>query len=1164
MPARSHPLPSEFELNNDTGLVRCKICKAVDPAGLGKWINKGSYKRHLESDRHSELEDVLAMRSRLAAEDAKRLQTAYASADDWWNADSQVPNPRPSNTPGLFDTVDPVGADSAADNHVFDDMPELIPTYISPIVHDPDDERERLRREVEILHLQAEEEDEFGEDLEDHPTVAGVADKFRALGLDNPFDNDEGSDLDHLSGIRSDPSYSSYPNKVTMLLDIIDNLPRLRMSSAQFRMILWTLRECGVKNVPSFHAFRKMQASLRSTIGGDLQGYTSSLGNRFYVNDVRNSVAKDFSNPEIAKHLHFYPEETDGPVSEVWQAQRWKDFKPSERTPMYAKGLKHFYIDEVARLQSGELVIPRSWIIRGGRLCADCTNVVLRETGWICGQAMQSVPADDFLDNYFDVVQDLSTGIPWAADVVADIPQMPNRLRELAEGEDLVVVMLPIWCDDVSGNRSKQYNKHINMYMSNSNLPGRLLQSTHSNPIRCYNAATHRKCRAILRCPDLPADNPQQSEEASHMGGNANCKCRKCKQGGPHAVVESDEGYHQLHYPGDSRTAAETKVELEAQIHLAKHGVEKPILDRQTATGTKDKIVQHWIDILLSKSRTLKADQPGRSSESIAEELQQWLDDQPGEKLNPLLLVEGLDVAQDTPVEILHTVLLGIIKYAWHGLHTSWKEKEQDLFYRNGLIGKHFKTLMQTMVFHVHDLVTPDEFILIKALGSLGAMLWVHEIENMDEYTADLEVLIGNVLDAFGTLDPAKVLKKMKLHILPHLIEDVKRFGPTIRKSTEIFECFNAIFRLRSVLSNHLAPSRDIASKFISMDRLKHILSGGFWEEDGEWVQAGHSVRDVLKNDPIIQRHLGWVPPQVVKPGHVRRAAVKKAPARTWGETRAASNGNEPPADFGRFSAWCSCISVVAQSGDKYGIGSWVVAQQQNSASTSNSSSHPVFGRITEIITADGSDPQQDLVTLEEFHLGGARHPEFDMPVLGRSPGLRKLVTVSSQSIQFIISVQHDCRRGKCEPSAFRNQMQEREVTDRQIRLIAHSDDDHFVLNMHALHNASLIRKLLPRTLTAPAPLFADRRARHYELAALLRISQADKREKTAAKMKATRETNKAKKAARGQPAPAPGPRHDEETAMEAEIEKEKENLSRLLGGLNDAVQLSEVSIMCG
>jgi hypothetical protein len=53
---------------------------------------------------------------------------------------------------------------------------------------------------------------------------------------------------------------------------------------------------------------------------------------------------------------------------------------------------------------------------------------------------------------------------------------MPNPLRVLAEGEELYVVYLPLWCDDVSGNRSKQYNKHINMYTANSNIPGRLLQ----------------------------------------------------------------------------------------------------------------------------------------------------------------------------------------------------------------------------------------------------------------------------------------------------------------------------------------------------------------------------------------------------------------------------------------------------------------------------------------------------------------------------------------------------------------------------------------------------------------------------------------------------------------------------------------------------------------
>lgn len=55
--------------------------------------------------------------------------------------------------------------------------------------------------------------------------------------------------------------------------------------------------------------------------------------------------------------------------------------------------------------------------------------------------------------------------------------------------------------------------------------------------------------------------------------------------------------------------------------------------------------------------------------------------------------------------------------------------------YRNALIGKHFKTLMQTMVFHIHDLgLTNAQFDLVNAVGRLGSMLWVHEIDNMEQY----------------------------------------------------------------------------------------------------------------------------------------------------------------------------------------------------------------------------------------------------------------------------------------------------------------------------------------------------------------------------------------------------------------------------------------------
>ena len=126
--------------------------------------------------------------------------------------------------------------------------------------------------------------------------------------------------------------------------------------------------------------------------------------------------------------------------------------------------------------------------------------------------------------------------------------------------------------------------------------------------------------------------------------------------------------------------------------------------------------------------------------------------------LNTHTVLLGLDPTQDMPIEILHTILLGIMKYVWHSLNVSWMDSTHAIFairlqlvdlsgltvaplragyiiqYQNNLIGKHFKTLIQMLAFTVHDLVTSQEFTLIQAVGALGAALWVHKIKNMDEY----------------------------------------------------------------------------------------------------------------------------------------------------------------------------------------------------------------------------------------------------------------------------------------------------------------------------------------------------------------------------------------------------------------------------------------------
>lgn len=100
---------------------------------------------------------------------------------------------------------------------------------------------------------------------------------------------------------------------------------------------------------------------------------------------------------------------------------------------------------------------------------------------------------------------------------------------------------------------------------------------------------------------------------------------------------------------------------------------------------------------------------------------------------------------------------------------------------------------------------------------------------------------------------------KIKLHLLVHLRADILRFGPLVGAATEVFECFNAIFRFCSIFSNHLAPSRDIAYQLAKQEILKHRLMGGWWPTaDGEWERPGPSVRNFIHAHPTLQALVGW------------------------------------------------------------------------------------------------------------------------------------------------------------------------------------------------------------------------------------------------------------------------------------------------------------------
>lgn len=76
--------------------------------------------------------------------------------------------------------------------------------------------------------------------------------------------------------------------------------------------------------------------------------------------------------------MHFYPEESTGPISELYHAERWHKLPLDLLTPMiiHPTTSEHFYVNEVALMSDGTYVVPFRWVIRQGQMCADAFALV--------------------------------------------------------------------------------------------------------------------------------------------------------------------------------------------------------------------------------------------------------------------------------------------------------------------------------------------------------------------------------------------------------------------------------------------------------------------------------------------------------------------------------------------------------------------------------------------------------------------------------------------------------------------------------------------------------------------------------------------------------------------------------------------------------------------
>lgn len=202
-----------------------------------------------------------------------------------------------------------------------------------------------------------------------------------------------------------------------------------------------------------------------------------------------------------------------------------------------------------------------------------------------------------------------------------------------------------------------------------------------------------------------------------------------------------------------------------------------PIEALQTSTGVKDAFAQHWIEDLLTRHREMKGE--GLPLPEIQTKLEGWVKENGSRIYNAHLTTRGVaipthtrrsshrsfsgfDPTQDSPIELLHTILLGVVKYGWYMTYSNWSALKKNIFatrlqatnalglnapsiragyimqYANSLIGRQLKIIVQTMVFHCQDLLSPDMFALWKAIGELTALLWLPEIDDMEKFLVSI------------------------------------------------------------------------------------------------------------------------------------------------------------------------------------------------------------------------------------------------------------------------------------------------------------------------------------------------------------------------------------------------------------------------------------------
>ena len=146
-------------------------------------------------------------------------------------------------------------------------------------------------------------------------------------------------------------------------------------------------------------------------------------------------------------------------------------------------------------------------------------------------------------------------------------------------------------------------------------------------------------------------------------------------------------------------------------------------------------------------------------------------------KFYNFILIAEIDAHSDTPVEVLHVVLLGFVKYFWRDAVSRLNDAQKHILvarisscnisgldpslrclsgktlvqYARSLTGRDFRLIAQVAPFTLYDLVPDACFSAWLALSSLIPLIWLPMIEDIDIHmvclshcnTYEIKLIVG-------------------------------------------------------------------------------------------------------------------------------------------------------------------------------------------------------------------------------------------------------------------------------------------------------------------------------------------------------------------------------------------------------------------------------------